>query len=261
MSKSKNALKAVSNKKKALITGGSQGLGKALVEQLCQQGWDVTSLDLKKPKGKLEYTFLKTDLSDRAVIDQLPEKLKDHGPFDLVIFNAGISATGKFEEMPISAYEKLMIVNAEGPMILASQFANKGLMTAKSNMAFISSLSHYTGYPGAATYAATKDTIAVYAKSITKPFADLGICVSCVFTGPLKTEHAVRHSPKDTSDENRMLPQEAVNLILPDILAGKSKVFNGYKTMAIAFAGWLMPPLVSYILLKTIYNKLDKNVY
>lgn len=257
MSEVKNA----PNNKKALITGGSQGLGKALVDQLCQQGWTVTSLDLKKPKGKLGCTFIKTDLSDRTVIDKLPEKLKEHGPFDLVIFNAGINATGKFEEMPISAYEKLMIVNAEGPMVLASQFANKGLMTAKSNMAFISSLSHYTGYPGAATYAATKDTIAIYAKSITKPFADLGISVSCVFTGPLKTEHAVRHSPKDASDEKRMLPQEAVNLILPDILAGKTKVFNGYKTMAIAFAGWLMPPVVSYILLKKIYNKLDKNIF
>lgn len=258
---SKNVSKKELNNKKALITGGSAGLGKALVDELCEQGWTVTSLDLKKPKGKLDYTFLKTDLSDRTVIDQLPEKLIEHGPFDLVIFNAGISATGKFEEMPISAYEKLMIVNAEGPMVLASQFANKGLMTAKSNMAFISSLSHYTGYPGAAAYAATKDAIAVYAKSIIKPFSNLGISVSCAFTGPLKTEHAVRHSPKNASDEDRMLPQEAAKLILPGILSGKSKVFNGYKTMAIAFAGWLMPPVVSYILLKTVYNKLDKNVF
>lgn len=248
-------------KKRALITGGSTGLGKALVEQLCSQGWSVISLDIKKPKGKVDYTFLKVNLSDRKELDQLPEKLKDHAPFDLVIFNAGISASGKFEEMPISAYEKLMILNAEGPMVLASQFVQNGLMTAKSNMAFVSSLSHYTGYPGAAVYASTKDAIAVYAKSISKPFSKLGISVSCVFTGPLKTEHAARHSPKDSSDSNRMPPNEAAKLILPSILSGKRKVYNGYKTMAIAWTGWLMPAVLSFIMLKIIFNKLDKNVF
>lgn len=251
----------VSNKKTALITGGSAGLGNAMVEQLYQEGWNVISVDLKKPKGNFNYTFIKADLSDRKAIDQLPQTLKNHAPFDLVIFNAGISATGKFEEMPISAYEKLMILNIETPMVLASQFAQNGLMTAKSNMAFISSLSHYTGYPGASVYASTKDAIAIYAKSIIKPFSNLGISVSCVFTGPLKTEHAMRHSPKNASDENRMAPVEAAGLILPSILAGKSKVFNGYKTMAIAFAGWLMPPVVSYIMYNMLYKKLDKNVF
>lgn len=249
------------NKKTALITGGSAGLGNALVEQLCEEGWSVISVDLKKSKSKLKHTFIKTDLSDRAQIDKLPEQLKPYAPFDLVIFNAGISATGKFEEMPISAYEKLMIVNAEGPMVLAAHFAKNGLMTQNSNMAFISSLSHYTGYPGAAVYAASKDTIAIYAKSITQPFSNLGISVSRVFTGPLKTEHAVRHSPKNATDENRMPPQEAAHLILPSILAGKSKVYNGFKTMAIALAGWIMPPALSYIILNTIYKKLDKNVF
>lgn len=247
--------------KKALITGGSTGLGKALVEQLCAQGWSVISLDITKPKGKTDCTFLKVDLSNRKEIDQLPEKLKDYAPFDLVVFNAGISATGKFEEMPISAYEKLMILNAEGPMILASQFAQNGLMSVKSNMAFVSSLSHYTGYPGAAVYASTKDAIAVYAKSIIKPFFELGISVSCVFTGPLKTKHAARHSPKNASDENRMPPNEAAKLIMPGILSGKSKVYNGYKTMAIAFSGWLLPPVLSFIMLKVIFNRLDKNVF
>ena len=97
---------------RALITGGSNGLGKALCNQLVGAGWLVLSVDLKKSKkastDTANFEHLTCDLSDRAALDALPDKLKKYAPFDLVILNAGVSATGKFAQMPFKAYEKLM---------------------------------------------------------------------------------------------------------------------------------------------------------
>ena len=66
---------------------------------------------------------------------------------------------------------------------------------AGGTVIFVSSLSHRTGYPGAASYAASKGAIAVYAGSIRKPFRRaLGVHVACAFPGPMKTEHAAAGS-------------------------------------------------------------------
>lgn len=247
--------------KTALITGGSIGLGRAFVDLLILDGWKVVSVDVSKPKKATSFTHINCDLSNRDEVDALPEKLSKHGPFGLVVFNAGISATGKFEEMPAKAYLKLLRINAEAPMVLASQLSQNKFMAENSKITFISSLSHFTGYPGAAVYAASKDAIAVYAKSIKKPFAAKNIGVSCAFPGPLKTEHAKRYSPQGSSDEKRLEPQEAAKLILDGVFAGKSKIYVGSGALLFAFLGRLFPTPMSYIMKKVLFEKLDKNTY
>ena len=82
-------------------------------------------------------------------------------------------------------------------MVICATLAARGALARGGHVVFISSLSHMTGYPGAASYAATKDAIAIYAKSIRRPFKrQLGVHVACAFPGPLRTGQAERHAPK-----------------------------------------------------------------
>lgn len=246
---------------RALVTGGSAGLGKSMCEKLHQDGLEVTSVDRGPSVKSAEIAHIACDLSDRQTIDRLIEKLSKDDPFDVVIFNAGISATGKFEEIEPMSHARVIQVNATAPMVLCSAMMAAGKIAKNGHIAFISSLSHFTGYPGASSYAASKDALAIYAKSIRKPFKkNHGISVTTVFPGPLKTEHAARHAPKGADAEKRMSAEEAAQLILIDILKGSGSAWPGSASKAFALIGRIAPKPLTFAMRRIIYNKLDKTV-
>jgi NAD(P)-dependent dehydrogenase (short-subunit alcohol dehydrogenase family) len=164
--------------RRALVTGGSAGLGAAFVRWLAANGFDVVSLDRDPPRqqsdvpaaapvsGGGSIAHIQCDLSDRAQLDAALDDLIAAAPFDLVILNAGISATGRFEEIELAAQLDVVRVNAEAPMIIAARLLGETALVPGAAMGFVSSLSHFTGYPGAASYAASKDALAVFAKGM-----------------------------------------------------------------------------------------------
>jgi len=255
-------------RKKALVTGGANGLGRAIVDQLSYDGYLVYVVDKDQDRlrqlhveGTADVMTHQLDLADRnAVIAQVP-KLARLGPFDLVILNAGINATGNFEKIPMSAHRKLLEVNLVAPMIIATGFASQNAMTENSGIVFISSLSHVVGYPGAASYAATKDAIAIYAKSIRKPFAKLGVCVTCAFPGPIRTEHAKRHSPTNSGEKMRSTPHWTAKAILKAARAKQSVCYPGFIAKLSRVAGWFAPDWTAGKMRKIIYEKLDGEVF
>jgi short-subunit dehydrogenase len=249
--------------KRALVTGGAMGLGKALCANLIEQGWDVTIIDRDATKitKKDQTLHIKCDLSDTVAVDRLIEELTNQDPFDLVVHNAAVSATGRFETIPVQKYHQLMQLNVTTPMIISSRLAAAGRFNRGAHLVFLSSLSHFTGYPGAAVYSASKDAIAVYAKSIRKPFAKIGVTVSCVFPGPMKTQQAERHSPTNADAEKRMQPETAAALILKSVFANRKTILPGANAKAFAALGKVMPIVTDFAMRKIIYEKLDKDVY
>jgi short-subunit dehydrogenase len=228
---------------------------------LLADGWQVLSVDrqLHASTGNLEH--LPCDLSDAGKVDVLIDALAEFAPFDLVILNAGASATGKFETLPFNVQEKLVRLNTETPMVLASALAARNMMANPSSLVFVSSLSHFTAYPGASTYAATKSALAIYAKSLRKPFAKLGITVSCVFPGPIATTHADRHAPKDADPKKRMPPEIAAANILAAIRSGRRVTIPGMQNLIFAGIGKLVPGPMARIMRQIIYKKLQRDVW
>ncbi len=102
---------------RALITGATAGLGAAFADNLSSQGASILNLDRVKSGAHQTFTC---DLSDRVTLDAVLPHITKQGPFDWLILNAGASATGKFEELPVEAMLKLITLNAEAPMVLAS---------------------------------------------------------------------------------------------------------------------------------------------
>ena len=241
------------------------GLGKAFAEILAGDGWGLVTVDRKPdtrgnasgPAG----TQLHCDLSDPVQVAKLLDELKKVEGFDLVILNAGASATGRFEAIDPDVIPRLVHLNAFAPMALAAGLAGAGKLNAGSNLLFISSLSHFTGYPGASVYAATKDAVAIYANSIRKPFAAKGISVSCAFPGPLRTAHAERHAPKGAKAEKRMTPEEAAEKILTAALAGRKTIIPGFGPKLFSLAGRAFPAVTVRAMRRLIYDRLDRDVW
>lgn len=246
---------------RALVTGGSAGLGKAMCDALLGDGFAVTSVDRDPAEKGSGVAYIACDLSDRKTVDKLINKLTKDEPFDIVIFNAGISATGKFIEIEAPSHARIVEVNAIAPMAICAAMMQANKIAKVGHIAFISSLSHFTGYPGAASYAASKDALAVYAKSIRKPFKkNHNISVTSVYPGPLKTDHAARHAPEGADAEKRMSPEEAAQLILADIRKGSASSLPGSAAKIFALLGRIAPKPLTFAMRMIIYNKLDKTV-
>lgn len=249
---------------KALITGAAAGLGNALCRQLLAEGALVAGVDrhhaglygFAAEAATNDFIPLHTDLSQ---IQALPVEIAQwsaFGPFDLVVLSAGISATGRFEEIDAATHADVITINATAPVIIAATLARRNAVKPGGGMAFISSLAHRTGYPGAASYAASKDALAIYAKSVSKPFSRQGIHVLRVFPGPLRTEHAARHAPPGADAEKRMAPETAARSILAAARAGRRVLYPGMPAKLAAAAGILAPARTTDFIRRNIYEKL-----
>ena len=245
--------------KTALVTGGSAGLGRAIVERLLADGWRVVSIDRDEGAAMPFLERTTCDLSDRAAVDAMMQRLGAMGPFQLAVFNAGVSATGRFEAIPIEAYRRLMTVNAESPMVLSAGLVRAGLLTGP--ICFVSSLSYFTGYPGAAVYAASKDALAVYARSVRKPFGRRGVSVTLACPGPLRTDHAERHAPAGADAGRRMPPDVAARIILDATFAGRRMVVPGTANRVVSLAGRLLPVTMTRQMRRLILDRLEREVW
>ena len=243
---------------KALITGASAGLGAAIANNLVAQGASVLNIDRVKSD---DYQTFTCDLANRTSFDAALPEVINQGPFDWLILNAGASATGKFEELPVEAMLKLITLNAEAPMVLASHLLTQKVIAKGGHIVLISSLSHFTGYPGAAAYAASKSALAVFGTSIRKAAKARGVSVTIAYPGPLATDHAARHAPKGANAKTRMAPEIAAAAILNAAKSGRKTVIPGLPNKVAALLGTLEPGLMTWAIRKIIYDRLDRCVY
>lgn len=244
---------------RALVTGGSAGLGAAAVDWLQANNFDVVVLDRGRPwTGKAPVDFINCDLASRTQLDRAMPELIEAGPYDLVFLNAGINATGRFERVDAQAHIDVLRVNVEAPMVISARLLEASAVRTGAAMVFVSSLSHFTGYPGAASYAASKDALAIYAKSMRKLAVSRGVTVTVAFPGPLRTEHAEQHAPKGADAGKRMDPDQAAGLIMADAIAGRKTSIPGTSNRVFAFAGRLLPRPVTALMRQLIYDRLDR---
>jgi short-subunit dehydrogenase len=259
---------------RALVTGGSAGLGAAMAARLAANGHAVINIDRDDPpsaqgsnqgsnQGSAQdgVATIKVDLSDRAGVDAVLRRLPDFAPLDWAVLNAGVSATGRFEDLPLAAMLRLIRLNAEAPMLLASELLAGGVMAQGGRIVLVSSLSHFTGYPGAAAYAASKDALAIFAKSLRKAAAARGVTVTTAFPGPLRTAHAERHAPKGADASRRMDPAQAAWMILADAAQGSPTSIPGIGNKLAALAGRISPSAMTALMRRMIYDKLGGSAW
>ncbi len=247
--------------KHAVITGAAHGIGNALAHCFAQEGYAITGVDIDaagaaRVERELNARFVITDLrSDTGIARVLPELIREK-PIDILIHNAGINAVGRFSDISIENHEHVIAVNFYAPMLLTAALLKADLFAKGASIVFISSLSHYTSYPGAATYAATKSGLASYARSLSIALAPQNIHVTTVFPGPTRTAHARRHSPRNTREEKRMPPEKLAHHVFRGVQKKKHLIVPGATNRMVALLGKWCPPLMAYAMRKIILEKL-----
>ncbi|MGA2763128.1 MAG: SDR family oxidoreductase [Spirochaetia bacterium] len=165
---------------RALVTGASRGIGKAIAEALVKDGWEVVGtcrnhrrLAVKDMAAGVRYFSL--DLGNEAGIDAL---VKAVGDVDLLVNNAGESPIGPAEEIPIRKMRNHFQVNFFGPVRL-TQGVLPGMRKRRRGMVlFIGSIRSEAPSPFSSIYSASKSAIRSFAECLRLELTGTGVRVS-----------------------------------------------------------------------------------
>ena len=211
-----------STQRVALVTGGSAGLGRALVTGLVEAGWAVITdarhgdrlRDL--PPG---VTALAGDITDAVHRDALAEEVARHGRLDLLVHNAstlGPSPLPRLEEVSVEDLQSVWRPNIGAPLVLTAQLLPQ-LVASGGILLSISSDAAVEHYPGWGLYGASKAAL----DHLTLQYAaeNPEITGYAVDPGDMRTEmHQAAFPGEDISD--RPLPETVVPALLSLISSG-----------------------------------------
>ena len=180
------------------ISGGTGGIGMATARSLVAAGAKVALGDLDGDNAAAEAASLgegnfggRLDVTDfesfEAFVDTAEAEL---GPLDGLVNNAGVMILGALEEESVEATEKSIQVNLFG-VINGTKIAMQRMKPrGRGQIVNIASQAGKTGFPGGATYCATKFAVVGLCESVRNELADTGVGVTCVMPGPVQTELA-----------------------------------------------------------------------
>ncbi|KZD11943.1 SDR family NAD(P)-dependent oxidoreductase [Oceanibaculum pacificum] len=185
------------NPKTILITGGSSGLGAALARgyaapgiHLALTGRDAARLeavaaDCRAKGATVESALL--DVTDAAALSAWIEALDTRHPVDLAIANAGISAGTGGNVEPADQARRIFAVNVDGVLNTIAPLIPRLQARGRGQIALMSSLAGFRGFPGAPAYCGSKAAVRVYGEALRGAVAASGIWVSVICPGYVRT--------------------------------------------------------------------------
>ncbi len=232
------------------ITGFADGIGRSLAHQYAKNGYDVIGIDMDKiraektiielKKHNINATYLLADLSTNSGLTTVESKLESSKTIDVFIHNAGINCTGRFIDSDLTNQENVLRINLQAPIRITLSLLKQKKLTDGGSLVFISSLSKYVSYPSATVYAATKDGLASYARSL-RISLHPNINILTVFPGPTRTEHARRYSPDNSNEHKRMNPEDLAKKIYNAEKSKQRLLVPGVSNKLCAILGYFFP--------------------
>ena len=254
--------------KHCVITGAADGIGRALAHAFGAAGYRITGIDRDEmlsarthaelTERGIHATFLHADLTERADVARIVAGLATDAPIDCLIHCAGISAVGRFARADLMVQARVLDLNLRAPLLLTAGLLARRWLAPGGTIVFIASLSCFTGYPGAASYAASKDGVAAFARSLRVGLAASGLHVLTVYPGPTRTAHARRYSPDNRREARRMPPAVLAARVLAAVRAGQGTLIPGLGNRLFALIGTVAPGLAESVMRKTVFERLDR---
>jgi glucose 1-dehydrogenase len=192
---------------KALVTGASSGIGRAIALALAEAGADIVVNYITKEESALEVCVhadkvgvhaiaVKADVSDEAQVEAMYARmLAEFGTIDILINNAGIQQDAPFEQMTLQQWNTVIGVNLTGQFLCARpavrEFKRRGvreeISCAAGKIICISSVHEVIPWAGHVNYAASKGGVMLMMKSIAQEVAPFRIRVNSICPGAIRT--------------------------------------------------------------------------
>ena len=193
--------------KRALVTGGTRGIGLAVCDLLQKKGYHVTALyskdeaSAREAKERLEgVQFVRADVAKEEDVKEVFEQIPS---LDLLVNNAGVELYKLAQDTAFDEWRRVMDVNAGGPF-LCSKYAVKKMLDRGGAIVNVSSVWGQTGASMESVYSASKGAVIAFTKALAKELAPANITVNCVCPGVVDTKMMQRF----TSEERQAILEE-----------------------------------------------------
>ncbi|WP_433599920.1 SDR family oxidoreductase [Nocardia sp. CA-135953] len=236
------------------ITGGARGIGRATAEAFLGAGAAVAIGDIDvelvadtaaelgaDPDAKI--VGLPLNVTDKAsfaaFLDTVDSEL---GPLDVLVNNAGIMPTGLFSEEDETMTERIIAINLNG-VIHGSRLAVKRFKDRGSgHLINIASLAGTQGFPGLATYCATKHAVVGFTSALHLEMKEHGVHVGAVLPGIVRTElSAGANMPAWITPLTTVDPEDVAQAIVKSVQQDKPLVTVPRRLAAIIKSAQLLP--------------------
>lgn len=220
-----------SRERHVIISGGSRGLGKAVVASLLGAGYRVSTFSRTSSEfvtelaNNKDFFFLSADLADKPSVSTFLKSATDRfGPPYALINCAAIAVGGLLATTPPDKITQLININVEGTIGFTRLVVRKMLASRNGGVILnISSISSFRGFRGLAAYAFTKGGIDAFTRALARELGEQNIRVNSIAPGYYDTD--MSHSLNDTQKDQILRRTPLGRLGVPEDVVGSVLFF------------------------------------
>lgn len=200
--------------KRALVTGGSRGIGAAIAQALAENGADVaityqnsveradSVVSSIKKLGRRGLAVRADSADPEAIKRAVSETVELLGGLDILVNSAAVGLAGSIADLDLEEFRKMMDVNVRGPLAFA-QAAIPHLPKGGRIISIGSALGDRVPFPGVTAYAISKSALLSFTRGLSRELGPQGITVNLVSPGSTNTE--ANPADGDSADFQRSL--------------------------------------------------------
>ncbi|WP_011579758.1 MULTISPECIES: SDR family NAD(P)-dependent oxidoreductase [Chelativorans] len=200
--------------RKAIITGGSGGIGLAVARRMIASGaevalWDLASESLRQAKAELDnVATVSVDVTSESDVERATQETAAKlGGIDILVNAAGIGGVrSTVAQYPVEAWRKIIEVNLTGTFLCCRSVVREMEKTGYGRIVNISSIAGKEGNPFGSAYSAAKAAVISLTKSLAKELLATEIRVNCVTPAAVETELFQKMSPESQSASRERIP-------------------------------------------------------
>ena len=242
----------MAERKVALVTGGSAGIGLAVARKLDASGIRIalvarTEKTLREAASALhDAEIFPLDVKDLAALATLPQRVIDRmGALDIVVNNAGVNHRGPMLNHPPLKLAEMVTTNLSAPIVLCRAAAP--LMRAGGSIVNVASLAGMVPVRFQGTYGATKAGLRAFSKAIRQELRERRISVSVVSPGPVDTGffgEDLEKVPDIVFSQPMSTPEHVADAVLACIHDGTEEIAVPWLSGKLCTLGYLSPRLL-----------------